>query len=121
MSRPSLHLSVHRTGALAFILLLGLLLAGCPTRTTIASINRDPGRYAGKQVTIAGRVSSAFGALGTGVYEIDDGTGTMWVFSQGYGVPGNNAKISVTGTIDQGVNVAGRNFAIVLRQTERRH
>src|SRR4030095_7266436 len=43
---------------LAAVLLVtgALILAGCPTRTTIEKINRDPGRYAGKEVTIAGHV-----------------------------------------------------------------
>ena len=34
---------------------------------------------------------------GSGVYQVDDGTGQMWVFSQNFGVPSNGAKIAVTG------------------------
>jgi hypothetical protein len=98
-----------------------LLLAGCPQRTTIANINRDPGRYTGKEVTIAGQVSSSFGALGSGVFQLDDGTGRMWVFSQNYGVPGNGSKVAVTGQIAQGFNFGGRNFATILKETKRRH
>jgi len=112
-----------RTRILAVVLLAcsGIVLAGCPTRTTVASINRDPGRYAGKEVTIAGRVSSSFGALGSGVFQIDDGTGTMWVFSQNYGVPGNGARVATTGRVEQGFSFGGRSFATILRETERRH
>jgi hypothetical protein len=98
-----------------------LLLAACPPRVSIADINGDPGRYANRDISIAGRVSNSFGALGTGVYEIDDGTGTMWVYSQTFGVPGNGAKIGVTGRITQGFNFGGRSFAVILKQTERRH
>lgn len=98
-----------------------LLLAGCPTRTSIANINRDPGRYAGKEVTIAGRVTGSFGAFGTGVFQIDDGTGSMWVYSQSYGVPGKEARLAVTGRIEQGISVGGRSFATILQETERRH
>ncbi|HET7440608.1 MAG TPA: hypothetical protein VFJ47_04840 [Terriglobales bacterium] len=98
-----------------------ILLAGCPTKTSINKINSDPGRYAGKEVTIAGKVSSGFGALGSGVYEVDDGTGSMWVYSQSYGVPGNGTKVAVTGRVEQGFNFAGRNFATILRQTQARH
>jgi hypothetical protein len=98
-----------------------LCLAGCPQRTTIAKINSDPGRFAGKEVTIAGTVSGSFGALGSGVFEVDDGTGRMWVFSQNYGVPGNGARVAVTGTITQGFTFGGRNFATILRETQRRH
>jgi hypothetical protein len=106
----------------AVLLVMGaLILAGCPTRTTIEKINRDPGRYAGKEVTIAGRVTNSFGALGTGVFELEDGTGRMWVFSERYGVPGREAKLAVTGRIEQGVSFGGRSFATILRETERRH
>lgn len=98
-----------------------LCLAGCPTRTTIADINRDPGRFAGKEVSIAGRVTSSFGALGSGAFEVDDGSGRMWVYSQNYGVPGNGAKVAVTGRIEQGFSLGGRSFATILRESERRH
>jgi hypothetical protein len=109
--------------ALAAVLLVigALILAGCPTRTTIEKINHDPSRYAGKEVTIAGRVTNSFGALGTGVFELEDGTGRMWVFSERYGVPGRDAKLAVTGRIEQGFSFGGRNFATILRETERRH
>ena len=98
-----------------------LLLAGCPERTTIEHINRSPGHYAGKEVTIAGRVSNSYGALGTGVFELQDETGRMWVFSERYGVPGRDARIAVTGTIQQGFTFGGRNFAVVLRESRRMH
>ena len=98
-----------------------LLLAGCPPRESIAKINRDPGRYAGREITIAGRVTDAYGAVGTGVFQIDDGTGTMWVFSDHYGIPGAGAKLAVTGRVQQGFAFAGHNFATVLHETERRH
>ena len=105
--------------SVCLLAIITTLLAGCPPRESIAKINRDPGRFAGKEVTIAGRVTNSYGALGRGVYEIDDGTGTMWVFSDGYGIPGNGAKIAVTGTVGQGVSFGGHNFATVLRETRR--
>jgi hypothetical protein len=111
-------------GRLSFTLLIvagSLILAACPTRTSIERINRDPGRYVGKEVAIAGHVTTSFGALGTGVFEVDDGTGRMWVFSERYGVPGNGAKVGVRGRIEQGFSFGGRNFATIMRETERRH
>ena len=108
--------------ALAMLAVCGiLLLTGCPTHTSIAKINEDPGRFLGKEVTVAGRVSGAFGALGSGIFQIDYGSGNLWVYSQNYGVPSNGAKLSVTGRIEQGFNFAGRNFATILRETQRRH
>ena len=98
-----------------------LFLTACPTRTSIEKINRDPGRYVGKEVTIAGRVSNSFGALGTGIFELEDDTGRMWIYSQRYGVPSTGAKVAVTGRIEQGFSCGGRSFATVLRESERRH
>ena len=105
-----------------FVLLaLTLLVIGCPTRTSISDINRDPGHFAGREVTIAGRASGSFGALGNGVFQIDDGTGRMWVYSQGFGVPGEGSKVAVTGKIEQGFSFAGHSYAIILRETQARH
>jgi hypothetical protein len=101
------------------ILIAGL--AGCPTRTSIADINKDPGRYAGKEVTIAGHASSSFGAMGNGTFQIDDGSGHMWVASQGFGVPSDGSKVAVTGRIEQGFSFGGRSFAVVLKETQSRH
>lgn len=111
----------RKLSLVAFVAALTLLLAGCPTRTSIERINRDPGRYVGKDVTIAGHVSSSFGALGAGVFEVDDGSGRMWVYSQRYGVPSNGAKVAVTGQLQQGFSFGGRSFATILRESERRH
>ena len=108
--------------SLTLLLVVGtLLLVACPTRTSIGRIVRDPGRYAGREVAIGGRVSNSFGALGTGVYQVDDGTGQIWVYSQRYGVPGDGAEVGVRGTISQGFSFGGRSFAVVMRETERRH
>lgn len=112
-----------RTRILSVVLIAvgSLCLAGCPQRTSIERINRDPGRFAGKEVTIAGHVVNSFGAMGTGVFEVDDGTGHLWVFSERYGIPGREARLAVTGTIQQGFSFGGRNFATILRETRRRH
>src|SRR2546430_17688463 len=112
-----------RTRVLSAVLigLCTMWLAGCPQRTTIANINRDPGRFTGKEVTIVGQVTSSFGALGSGVFQLDDGTGRMWVFSQAYGGPGNGARVAGPGRIEQGVNFGGRNIPTVLQETQRRH
>jgi hypothetical protein len=114
-------IKLHRKLSLALLLMVGtLVLAGCPTRTSIERINRDPGRYAGREVAIGGRVSNSFGLLGSGVYQVEDGTGQMWVFSSRYGVPSNGAKVGVRGTISQGFSFGGRSFAVIMKETERR-
>lgn len=98
-----------------------LLLAGCPPRVSIAKINLDPGRYAGREVTIAGQVTDSFGFGGRGVFQIDDGTGSMWVLPGPFGVPSRGARFAVTGRVEQGFTFGGRNFVTILHETERRH
>jgi hypothetical protein len=98
-----------------------ILLSACPPRESIARINHDPGRFAGREITLAGRVSNSFGAMGNGVFEIEDGTGKMWVFTDRFGIPGRDARVAVTGRIEQGFSLHGHNYALILRETRRRH
>jgi len=78
-------------------------MAGCDQKT-INEIKADPGRYADKEVGVVGTVTRSIGALGTGVYEIDDGTGKLWVVSK-TGLPREGAKIGVKGTIRDGYSL----------------
>lgn len=110
----------HKIFVLILLAATMLLLAGCPPRESIAKINRDPGKYAGKEISIAGHVTSSFGAMGSGIFQIDDGTGTMWVLSGHYGVPAEGAKIAVIGHLQEGFAFGGRSFGTVLHETERR-
>jgi hypothetical protein len=107
--------------AAAFAVLIGglLLLTACPSQTNIAKINADPDRYRNKEVGIAGTVTNSYGAMGTGAYEIDDGTGRIWVATT-RGVPSKGSRIGAKGYIHNGFNFAGRSFGTVMEETDRR-
>ena len=105
----------------ALVSLATLGLAACPQRTSIASIHHYPGHFAGKEVTIAGHVVNSFGAMGQGAFELDDGSGRMWVFSENWGIPGRDAGVAVTGRVEEGFSFRGRNFGMILRETRRQH
>lgn len=108
--------------ALGAILLAAMaVLTGCPQQRSIADVVRSPGRYADQDVTIAGTVSRSFGALGTGIYEVDDGTGKMWVYSAERNVPGQGEKLAVTGRVVPTMTFAGKSFATVLRERDRHY
>jgi hypothetical protein len=92
-------------------------LAGCQ-ETKISAINSDPARYMSKDVIIAGQVINSFGVANQGAFELDDGTGRLWVWSSGFGVPGQGARVIVTGRVLAGVAIGGRFFANVLRETQ---
>jgi hypothetical protein len=102
------------------ICILGLLLAACD-RMKIGDINADPGRFQNKEVSVAGKVTSlSIGALNTGLYEIDDGTGKLYVLSSSRGAPSKDAYVGVKGTIMPTFTFLGRNYATVLRESGRK-
>jgi hypothetical protein len=73
-----------------------------------------------KDVTVAGQVVTSFGAMNQGAFELDDGTGRLWVWSGGFGVPSQGAHVAVTGRVQSGAAIGGRFFANVLRETQPR-
>src|SRR5258705_12923301 len=100
-----------RKTAFVFALLTGtFLLTAGPSQTNIAKINSNPDRYRGKEVGIAGRVTDSYGGLGAGAYEIDDGTGRIWVATR-RGVPSRGAHVGAKGYVRNGFSFAGRSFA----------
>jgi hypothetical protein len=109
-----------KKAALFFVLIGGtLLLTACPSQTNIARINADPGRYAGKEVGIAGTVRDSYGAAGVGAYEIDDGTGRIWVATR-RGIPSRGARVGTKGYVRNGFSFGGRSYGTVLEETDRR-
>ncbi len=111
--------SRSRLFTLSILLAAVLCSTACPSRTTISKITADPGRYRNKEVAVAGTVSEAYGVLGNGAYEIDDGTGKLWVITR-RGVPARGARVGAKGRVYTGFNFGGRNFGTVLEETDRR-
>lgn len=106
--------------AILFSLAL-LALLGCPEQKSIAAIQRDPGYYQNRDVGVVGTVTDSFGGLGRGVYEIDDGTGRMWVYSERLGVPSRGARVATHGRILPTFTFAGQSFVTVMQEVERKH
>jgi len=96
-----------------------LLLTACPTQTNIARINANPDRYRGKEVGIVGTVTNSYGAMGTGAYEIDDGTGRIWVATR-RGVPARGSRVGAKGYVHNGFTFGGRSYGTVVEETDRR-
>jgi hypothetical protein len=87
----------------ACFILAVLFLPGCEQKT-IKHILIDPHRYTNQEVGVAGKVVSSYSVLGHGAYEVEDGTGTLWVVSSN-GVPREGARVGVKGTIRDGFNL----------------
>jgi hypothetical protein len=111
---------INQRISLSLLLLVGtLLFTACPQQTTISKIMADPGRYRNKEVSIAGTVTDSYGVMGQGTYEIDDGTGRMWVATR-RGVPSRGSHVGAKGRLLSGFNFGGRNFATILEESDRR-
>jgi hypothetical protein len=109
----------HKIIFLSLVLTAALLTTACPSQTTINQINGDPGRYKNKEVAIAGTVTDSYGVLGNGAYELDDGTGKIWVVTR-RGVPSRGARVGARGRVHNGANFGGRSYGTVIEETDRR-
>ena|SRR5262249_19625282 len=105
---------------LIVLLALMLLFSACSRLVSLESINQDPRQFQGKEIRVAGRVANSFTEGKLGAFELDDGTGRLWVLLENTNLPAHNSNINVRGTIEQGLPFAGRNFVIILRETQAR-
>ena len=112
-----MHLA-KKLGIASFLLSATLFLTACPQQESISRINADPGRYRNKEVGIVGTVTDSYGVLGNGAYEIDDGTGRLWVVTT-RGVPSRGSRVGTKGKIYTGFSFGGRSFGTVLQESDR--
>jgi hypothetical protein len=95
-----------RSGRLAVLLAaaaVAIFLAACEQKT-INQIRAEPSRYVDREVGITGKVTRSYSILGRGAYEVDDGTGKLWVVSD-KGVPRTGARVGVKGRIRDGFDL----------------
>jgi hypothetical protein len=102
-----------RTSLFLGIVLVGL--NGCSRTIHIKDLLDRPQEYNGKTVQVQGTVTQSIGALGTGAYEIDDGTGKIYVISKGQGVPRQGAKTKAAGRFESVFSFLGRTMAAIVQ------
>jgi hypothetical protein len=90
---------------IGLILAFALAMIGCEQKS-INEIRANPSKYANKDVSVVGNVTRSYSVLGRGAYEVDDGTGKLWIVSE-KGVPREGARVAVKGTIRDGYNLGG--------------
>jgi len=96
--------SQYRHHALILLIIVGFLITAACEQKSINQIKADPSRYSHKEVAITGQVVQSMSLLGRGAYEVDDGTGRLWVISHA-GVPRKGARVIVKGTIHDAFNL----------------
>ena len=119
--------SITSTFLFMTVIVFALMATGCPERTSIADIERNPSKYQDKEVVVAGVVRDSYGLgipgtrIGGGAYKIDDGTGSIWVLVTDGNVPSKGAEIGVKGRVGSGVNWKGRNYGLGIYEQDRRY
>lgn len=91
-----------------------IFMTGCAT-VNIGRINADPSRFQNRTVHVSGTVVTSVGILGTGGYQIDDGTGKIYVVTRS-GVPSGGSHVEVTGSVVGGVQVLGTPLGTAIRE-----
>jgi hypothetical protein len=112
---------LSRIQALAAALLVLVLTSGCAAslRTPrIADIQRNPGRYQDRTVSIDGTVTESWGVpvVPYRYYRVEDGTGEMIVLSQSLRTPTRGARVRVKGTVDDFGVLAGQAIGLHMRE-----
>lgn len=98
--------------------MLGLVLVGlsaCSRTIRIRDLLDRPQEYDGKTVQVEGTVTQSAGVLGTGAFEVDDGTGKIFVIAQGQGVPREGAKTKAKGRFESVFSFLGRSMAAIVQ------
>jgi hypothetical protein len=95
-----------RLVALLLVPTLAFISACATTSTSLTEVMKDPGRYRGKHVSVAGMVTSSGSIAGRGLYRIADGAAELWVASDA-GVPRKGARVFVAGRIFDAYDVRG--------------
>ena len=106
--RSPVHLWVLATAALVFL--------SCKGTTSIKTLLDDPGRFDGQTVRIAGDVQGSVGALGFGAYQVNDGTGTLSIVTEGGGAPRQGARVGVEGTFRSAYTLGTQTVAVLVEQ-----
>jgi len=97
--------------------MLGMMLVGmnaCSGTMRIKDLLDRPSEYDGKKVKVEGTVTQSVGMLGAGAYEIDDGTGKIYVIASGQGVPKTGDKTKAEGRFESVFSILGQTVAAIV-------
>ncbi len=100
------------------ILCITVFATGCGS-TKISDILANPNKYADKEVVVSGTVTEKYWVqllgLKTGAYQIDDGSGKIWVLTK-QEPPSEGQKTSAKGTVSIAGKIGDRSFGNVINE-----
>ena len=108
---------------LLLVLALSATLGGCALslrNPNIADLQRHPGRYFDRTVSVSGVVTNSWGVplVPFKFYRVDDGTGQVTVISQGYRLPAAGERVRVKGRVQDVAVLGGRPLGLHIREQD---
>jgi len=102
---------------------LAATIGGCAIslrNPDIADLQRHPGRYQDRTVSVSGVVTSSWGVplVPFRFYKVDDGTGELTVLSQSSRMPANGERVRVRGRVQDVAMFGGRAVGLHLREED---
>ena len=97
-----------------------LVISGCKGTTPIKTLVDDPGLNNGKRVQIAGEVTKSPAMPSSDSFEVDDGTGKVFVLSKEHGTPPVGTKVVVKGIFYAALSSKTQTFAAVVETEPRK-
>ena len=122
-SSKVLGLSGSRVPGSFAALALAATISGCALslrNPDIADLQRHPGRYQDRTVSVSGVVTSSWGVplVPFRFYKVDDGTGELTVLSQSSRMPANGERVRVRGRVQDVAMLGGRAVGLHLREED---
>lgn len=105
------------------VLALTATLGGCALslrNPDIADLQRHPGRYQDRTVSVSGVVTNSWGLplVPFRFYKVDDGTGEVTVLSQGTRLPAAGEHVRVKGRVQDVAVIGGRPLGMHIREQD---
>jgi hypothetical protein len=105
------------------VVALATTLGGCALslrNPDIADLQRHPGRYQDRTVSVSGVVTSSWGVplVPFRFYKVDDGTGQVTVLSQSARMPATGERVRVRGRVQDVAMFGGRAVGLHLREED---
>jgi hypothetical protein len=100
-----------------------IALGGCAMalhNPSIGDLQRDPGRYLDRTVSVEGRVTTSWGVplVPFKFYKVDDGTGEVTVLSRGIRTPARGSQVRVKGRVNELAVLGGRPLGLHLEERD---
>jgi hypothetical protein len=105
------------------VIAIAAVLSGCAVslrNPDISELQRHPGRYQDRTVSVSGVVTSSWGVplVPFRFYKVDDGTGELTVLSQSSRMPASGEHVRVKGRVQDVAMLGGRAVGLHLREED---